>query len=161
MIVVSNTSPLLNLAIIGRLDLLRHLYGAILVPQAVYDELVVAGQGKPDASEIKALNWIETKQPANSPLVTSLKLELDDGEAEAIALATDLKADLLLLDERQGRIVAGRLGLTVVGLLGVLFEAKQKNLIARICPLMDELMQIAGFWISPRLYAHVREVAGE
>jgi hypothetical protein len=161
MIVVSNTSPLLNLAIIGRMDLLHRLYGKITVPQAVYGEITIAGTGKPGAAELERLSWIQTRQITNMSLLASLRLELDAGEAEAITLATDLGADLMLLDERQGRLVAAHLGLKVVGLLGALFEAKQRALIPSIGPVMDELMHSAGFWISPQLDAHIRKIAGE
>lgn len=161
MIVVSNTSPLVNLATVGQLDLLRQLYGRIIIPQAVYHEIVVVGAGQPGAVEIKTFDWIETQQATDRILVTSLELELDIGEAEAIALATALKADLLLLDERKGRLVASRLGLKFIGLLGILIEAKHKGLIVEVKPIMDDLITKAGFWISQQLYQHVLQVVGE
>ncbi len=111
MIVVSNTSPIINLATVGELDLLRRCYGKIIIPQAVYDEIAVVGAGQPGAIEVQTLPWIETKQVTNRTLVKVITTELDDGEAETIALGLELKADLLLLDERRGRIVASRLAL--------------------------------------------------
>lgn len=161
MIVVSNTSPIVNLAAIGQLDLLRLLYGKVAIPQAVYNEIVVTGTGQPGATEVETFDWIETKQATNQAAVASLKLELDEGEAEAIALALELKADLLLLDERKGRMTASRLGLKFIGLLGVLMEAKHKGLILAIRPIMDDLIGKAGFWISQKLYDHVLQAAGE
>lgn len=95
MIVVSNTSPIVNLAVVGHLDLLQQLYDRVMIPQAVYDEIVVAGTGQPGAVEVKTFAWIETGKVADRALVASLQLELDEGEAEAIALAAKLEADLL------------------------------------------------------------------
>ena len=101
-LVISNTSPVINLAAVGQLDLLRHLYGKIVIPQAVYSEIVIVGTGQPGAVEVETLDWIETRQVRNRTVVTALQLELDEGEAAAIALAAELKADLILLDERKG-----------------------------------------------------------
>lgn len=127
MIVVSNTSPIINLAAIGQLDLLQQLYQKLTIPQAVYYEISIVGAGQPGATEVQRLNWIESRQVANRALVTALQTELDEGEAEAIALAIEIGANLLLLDERRGRAVAARLGLQFIGLLGLLIEAKHKG----------------------------------
>lgn len=161
MIVVSNTSPIVNLAAVGQLNLLQQLYDRVIIPQAVYDEIVVAGAGQPGAVEVETYAWIEANKAADRVLVASLQLGLDEGEAEAIALAAELKADLLLLDERRGRAVASQLGLRCVGLLGVLMEAKHQDLIAAIKPVLDALIQRAGFWVSQALYDHVLQSAGE
>jgi len=161
MIVISNTSPIVNLAAIGQLDLIRQLYGQVTIPQAVYNEIVIVGTGQPGATEVEAFDWIETQQATNRTVVASLRLELDEGEAEAIALAVELKAGLLLLDERKGRAIASRLGLTFIGLLGVLIEAKHRGLILTIEPLLDDLIGKAGFWIGQKLYDHVLQAAGE
>jgi predicted nucleic acid-binding protein len=151
----------MNLAVAGHLELLAQLYGRIIVPQAVYYEVVVAGVGQPGATEVKAADWIEMKNATNQTTVASLQLELDKGEAEVIALAIELQADLVLLDERKGRTIASRMGLKLVGLLGPLIEAKHKGLIPAIGPVMDDLIKKAGFWISPNLYNRVLREAGE
>ena len=161
MIVVSDTSPFINLAALDRLTLLRDLYDRILVPQAVSDEIIASAVLRPGATEAGDLGWASTRQVSHHVLAASLRLELDEGEAEAIALAIELKADLLLLDERKGRMIASRLGLRVTGLLGVLIEAKQRGLIAEVKPLMDSLIVKAGFWIGQVLYDRVLKVAGE
>jgi len=98
---------------------------------------------------------------ADRNLVASLQLELDDGEAEAIALAVELKADLILLDERKGRVIAARLGLRFIGLLGMLVEAKHRSLISAVRPIMNDLIGKAGFWIGQELYDYILQVAEE
>jgi len=160
-IVVSDTSAIINLAAVGQLDLLRQLYGKIAIPQAVYHEIAVVGAGQPGATEAQTLEWIETREVTNDALVTALQVELDVGEAEAIALAVELKADILLLDERCGRAVASRLGLRCIGLLSVLIEAKDRGLIPAMKPILNNLIAKAGFWISDRLYARVLQAARE
>ncbi len=155
MIVVSNTSPILNLAVIKRLDLLQRLYNRVFIPETVWQELLTIRTGQPMLQDIQTLSWIEKRSVTNQSLVDSLLLELDAGEAEAIALATDLKSDLLLLDERSGRNTASRLGMRFIGLLGMLVEAKGKGFINKVKPILDELMIEAGFWISSRLYARI------
>lgn len=161
MIIVSDAAPLLNLAAIGQLNLLQLLYKEIIVPQAVYDELVVMGVGMPGAATIKATPWILVKQVKNQMLVASLRSQLDDGEAEALTLATELEADLLLLDERKARTVANQLGLRFTGLLGVLVEARHKEHIPSVKLLLDALIAEAGFWIAPTLYKHILEAVNE
>lgn len=159
--VVSNTSPIINLSCIGHLELLHQLYGDIVIPRAVYNEITRSGAEEPGATEVQQLEWINVHEVANRPLVDALKLEVDAGEAEAIACALELRADLLLLDEHLGRVVAQRLGLKFVGLLGVLIEARQKEFIGGVKPILDDLMLKAGFWVSNALYARVLEAVGE
>ena len=161
MIVVSDTSPIVNLAAVGQLELLRQLYGKVVLPQAVYEEILSAGTGQPGVAEVTAFDWIETKQVENRTVVASLELELDPGEAEAIALAIEIKAELLLLDERKGRTVASHLGLKFIGILGILIEAKHRALIPAVKPIVDDLIQKAGFWISQQLYDFILQTAGE
>jgi predicted nucleic acid-binding protein len=160
-IVVSNTSPITNLAAVGQLDLLRQLYEKVLIPQAVYEELTGSFSRQSGVLELQTLKWIETRPVADRVRVTALQMELDEGEAEAIALAKELAADLLLLDERRGRAVASRLGLRFIGLLGVLIEAKQRGSLAVIKPVLDDLMAKAGFWVSQQLYTRVLQAARE
>ena len=155
MIVVSDTSPLMNLAVVGRLDVLQQLYGHILVPDSVRDEIVVKGKAKPGVTDIGTLEWIEIRHVDDRTRVNMLRLELDMGEAEAIALALEVQADLVLLDERKGRFIAKRLGLKYFGLLGVLVEAKQRRLLPAVKPVVDDLIRGAGFWIDGELYEQV------
>ena len=161
MIVVSNTSPLTNLAAVGQLDLLPPLYQRVVIPTAVHRELAAVSAGQPGFVAVDTLPWIEVRAVKNQALVQALRLELDEGEAEAIALALEVSADLLLLDERLGRTVAARFGLKFIGLLGVLIEAKQQGLIPAVKPILDDLIVRAGCWVSQSLYARVLQVAGE
>jgi uncharacterized protein len=160
-IVISNTSPITNLAAVGQLSVLQQLYETVVIPEAVYAELTAGDGAQPGGAEVQTLQWIETKPVTDQTLVTALQMELDPGEAAAIALAVELKADLLLLDERRGRAVALRLGLRFVGLLGVLIEARQKGGIMAVKPILDDLVTKAGFWVSQQLYARVLQAAGE
>lgn len=161
MIVVSNTSPITNLAAINQLNLLQQLYSHIIIPEAVTRELTNVGTIVPGATEVQTFEWIQVQTITNRSTVISLQLELDEGEAEAIILASELKADLLLLDERRGYQVASRYGLQVKGVLGVLIAAKSRGLIPAVKPVMDELIGIAGFWVTEQLYNRVLQMVNE
>jgi predicted nucleic acid-binding protein len=161
MTIVSNTSPIINLAAIDQLTLLRTLFDHIVIPQAVYDEIVITGAGEPGAREVLEFDWISSYQVKNRPLVDSLGIELDAGEAEAIACAIELKADRLLIDEQRGRTIAQRLGLSVTGIIGVLIEAKRRGEASHVKPELDALIAKAGFWIDRALYEQVLRHVGE
>ncbi len=161
MTVVSNTSPIINLAAIDQLTFLQQLYGHITIPDAVYREIAVNSVGEPGAQEVKHLDWITSYTVTDHALVDSLSIELDPGEAEAIACAIEFNAELLLIDEQRGRAVAQRLNLRVVGLLGVLIEAKHRGLTTAVKPLLDALITRAGFWMTKDLYSRVLQAAGE
>jgi len=100
MIVVGNASPLINLARIGQLDLLRQLYGELLIPEAVWQEVVIQGIGQTGADEVASARWIKRVAIVNRALTIALQQDLDAGEAEAIVLAVERQADLLVMDER-------------------------------------------------------------
>ena len=157
MIVVSNTSPLMNLAVINQLKIIEQLYGKVIIPEEVSKELFAAGIHP----LIEHLLWIEKHQVKNKGLSDSLKIELDDGEAEAIALAIELKADLVLMDERLGRNIASRSGQKCIGIMGILMEAKHKGIIASVKPVVDDLITTAGFWVRNDLYLKVLREAGD
>lgn len=164
MIVVSDTSPITNLAAIGQLDLIRHLYGIIVIPEAVYTEMVAAGKPVPGAIEVQTLSWIQVQNIDNVQRVAALQASqnnIDLGEAAAIALALELNAELLLMDERRGRALAQNCGLNVTGLLGVLLQAKRRDLISLVKPVLDELIEKADFRLNNQLYLSALESAGE
>ncbi len=159
--VVSNTSPLTNLAAIGEFELLHQLYGKIYIAHGVWDELNTAGQTWPGRNEVATANWVECHQVQNQALVRALQRDLDRGEAESIALAVEREATLVLIDEREGRHAAQRMGLRVVGVIGVLLEAKANGLLGALRPPLDNLRQTAGFYVSEPLYQHALTLAGE
>ena len=149
--VVSNTSPISNLAIIGRLDLLRQRYGAIYIPPAVAAELSALTHVGAKAGIATAIEegWLVTdKDPLPAP---QLPFPLDSGEIEAIALAAATHADVLLMDERRGREAARRLGLTVAGLLGELLYARRVGVIPNLQSEINRLRAEAGFFVDAEI----------
>jgi hypothetical protein len=160
-IVVSDTSPINNLAAINQLHLLHQLYESVLIPEAVYRELTDPNFPVAGASEVQTFDWIQTRAVSDLTIVEALSNELDIGEAEAIALAIEIQAERVLIDERRGRLVAARLNLRYTGILGILVEAKTQGLIAEVKPLLDALVSEAGFWVAEPLYNSVLQLVNE
>ena len=160
-LVVSNSSPIMNLAIIGQLHLIRELFGEIIIPKEVWAELIVEGKGKPGTNEIEKAKWIRVAKVKNDNLVKILNKDLDVGESAAIALAIERKADLLLLDETDARNLAEFYNLTKTGVIGILMRAKKRSLIKEIKPLLKKLTTQAHFWIKPDLYDAILSEMGE
>ncbi|HSM83678.1 MAG TPA: DUF3368 domain-containing protein [Nodosilinea sp.] len=161
MIVVSDTSALSNLAIIDHLWLLKAIYQTVIIPTVVATELAAASN--PKISATLQLDWIHPQPLANTQLANQLQQDrgLDAGEANAIVLALELQADNLLIDERLGRQEALRLGLSIIGILGILLIAKQRDLIPQVQPVIDALIHRAGFRVSPQLYRRVLSLCQE
>jgi predicted nucleic acid-binding protein len=156
--VISNTTPILSLLKIGKLDLLQKLYGEITIPEAVYSEIEV-GKEKSYYVDLKSIAWINIEKIDTSE--TKLYLfDLDDGEAEVVILAREQNADLVILDEIIGRNYAKQLNLKLTGTLGILLKAKKKGFIDKILPLLNELTQ-KGSWINPKLMMQIVKIAGE
>ena len=122
MIVVSNTSPLTNLAAIGQFDLLQKLFGEIHIAEGVWAELNAYGQMWPGSQETASASWIIRHEVKNRQLVIALRRDLDRGEAESIALAVEFNTNVILLDEKDGRSAAKRMGLRPMGMMGILME---------------------------------------
>lgn len=158
MIVVSDTSPVTNLLLIGKLDLLRGIFGRVIIPAAVAAELYVIDDHR---QALEDLDWIEVAELNDRSLFDSLTKTLDVGEAEAIAISIELSADVVLIDELAGRREARSRGLEVTGLVGVLLEAKKLGIIDLVKPEIDRLVRDARFWISPRLISDALKAAGE
>ena len=161
MFVVSDTTPLIGLASIGRFELLRKFFGEINIPQAVYDEAVVFGREKGGAKrEVSRANWVKIKEVKDRLAVEVLLDELDLGEAEAIVLARESNADWVLMDEKKGRRKLEQLGLHKIGTIGILLKAKEMGYIARLQPELERLRE-NGFSISQRVIDAVLERANE
>ena len=154
MIVVSNTTPILSLYKIGRLNLLHDLFGQVAVPLAVYNEIAVIGKGKQGHDELDKADYIHVKEIQNVFAANLIRSRLDYGEAEAIVLAGELKADILLLDEKKARRVAQANAQLVIGTLGILQIAKNKGLIPDIKTSLDSLIA-NGIWVSGGLYRSI------
>ena len=161
MIVVSNTSPLTNLAAINQFDLLRILYSRIHIAEGVWRELNAMGKPWPGSHEVASSEWVCRHTVRNQFLLRALRRDIDRGEAESIVLALELGANMILLDEKEGRNVAQRMDLKPVGVIGVLLEAQKKGVLRCVRPHLDSLRQIAGFRIAEPLYIHALNLAGE
>jgi uncharacterized protein len=153
MIVVADTSAISNLMTVGRDHILGDLFVEVTIPPAVEQEL---------------LNWhhalpvfIKIARPVDVSAVGKLAEDLDTGEAEAIVLADELHADLLLIDERKGRQFAARRGLRSTGLLGVLLEAKKAGMLGSLKPVLNDLTELAGFRLSAAVRTEFLRLAGE
>lgn len=158
-LVIADSTPLINLAKIGRFEMLKALFGALIIPPAVYNELVVRGRGRPGARNTAKAAWITVRAPADTPLLRLLTGVLDRGEAEAIALAQELGAELVLLDELHGRRAAQELGLRVRGTLGLLAEGHRRGLVEDIEADLRQLVA-EGTWIAPALIEQILRSLG-
>lgn len=151
---VSNASPLIALAKIGQLQLLCSVYKEVYISAVVREELGFIRSGVENRSgteEISSARWIQTVNVSNLAEVEVLRERLDAGESEAIVLAIELKADLLLIDEARGRKVAQAKGVNTTGTVGTLVAAKRKGLIPELATLLDCLVD-SGFRMSEELY---------
>jgi uncharacterized protein len=156
--VVSNTTPLISLLKLDRLEILRKIYSEICIPSAVYNE-IEAGKDKPFYRDLSKIDWIKIIEIKNQNALKYF-LDLDSGEAEAIVLATEINADLLIMDEKLGRFHAKHADLKVTGIIGVLIKAKQQGIITEIKPLLSELIE-KNVWIGDKLMNEILTQAGE
>jgi predicted nucleic acid-binding protein len=154
--VVSNTTPLIALAWLEQLDLLPKLFGQVHIPQAVFDET----RAKPGAVEIPEVSWLILDSVKNAHATLLLSDQLDAGESEAIVLAQELEAGILLMDERRGRRRAIQSGLTVTGTLGILIEARLREMIEPLRPYLEKL-RLLPFRMSDELFEEVLRKVGE
>jgi predicted nucleic acid-binding protein len=158
-VIVTDTSPIRALDHLGLVHLIEAQYGTILLPPAVARELT-----NPPADErpvdIARYPYLLIRKPAG-PLPPSLTDELDTGEAEAIHLAQEVSATLLVVDERKATRIARGLGLATIGVIGVLLEAKRAGRIEHVVPLVDELVDRWKFFASSELRREIARLAGE
>ena len=160
-LVISNTTPLLNFAQIGRLDLVYRLFGQVVIPAAVASELAAKPVLFPEAAKVPLCADIVHMVPADSLLVGSLARQVHQGEAECLALAMEHPGALLLLDDLAAREIAGANRLHFTGTLGCLMMAKQRGLLTHIRPLLADLKEKARFWLSAELGDRVLREVGE
>lgn len=161
--VVSNTSPLSALSIIGRLGLLRERFGTVRIPEAVWIELARLDHvsGKQALVKARAEGWLEVHKISYHPMAGVLAVTLDAGESEAIAMSLEWPADLLIMDESSGRAMARNLKVKLTGTLGLLLQAKRSGRIPSLKFEMDRLVQDAGFFVSDRIRNTFLAEAGE
>ena len=148
--IISDAGPLVALARIGKLDLLRDYFNNISIPNEVYNEICIRGKEKPGAEEIEKASWISRKQIKDDFAVELLGLELDRGEAEVIVLAKELNATLVLVDERIPREMLELIGFKVIGTIGILIKAAKEGKL-NLKNSLDELRD-RGFWLSEDVY---------
>lgn len=160
MIVVSDTTPISELAKIGRLTLLRDVYRRVIIPQEVYDEVMAGPRVVVVAAQ--SVNWIEVRavSDSNKALALHASAPLGLGECAALMLAEEVGAQRLLMDDWAGHRDAARRGLPVTGTIGTLLVAKQLGFIPSVKDVLDELIA-NGTRISPAFYGDALALAGE
>ena len=154
--VIANTTPLIALADIGHLDLLRKLYTEIMIPDAVNSEIM----SEPARTLVSAADWIKVESITGMVQKSSFSSRLHSGEIEVILLGQEIAADLLIMDDNAAKKTAKFLGFTVTGTMGVLLRAKREGLITEVKPLLEGLIE-DGLFVSPTVQNYVLEQAGE
>jgi len=154
--IVSNSTPLIALSRINELDLLRAIFGTIIVPSAVYNEVVLEGAGRPGVKEVANAPWIIKRDVQNLLAVSLLQMDLDRGEAEAVVLAKEIEADYLLLDEKKARRVARNSKIRIIGTVGVLGLAAKKGIISNLDDTFNKLEE-NGFRFTEEVRRKVKE----
>lgn len=152
---ISDSSTLIHLSGIGRLELLKVFYEKILITPAVWKEVVEEGAERPGARDVKEAHgsgWIEVIAPGNKSVVRLLERELHKGESETIALAIERRHEVIFLDESEARRVADVYGLRKTGVIGILIRAKLDGKVASLREELDRLRNEAGFWIGDEIY---------
>lgn len=162
MLIISDTTPIISLIKIGKLDILNSMYGDIIIPVAVYNELVSNPLMKNEVETVKKSKFLKVTKVENLFAVKLLQkqLNLGAGESEAIVLSDSLKADLLVIDEKKARGVAENMGIAITGTLGILVDAKRQNRLKELKPLLDNMI-INNIRISDKLYNDVLELVNE
>lgn len=153
MIVVSDTTAITTLLKTGKETLLGQLFGEVLVPSAVFSELLQAHEHLP-----AFIRRVDVRDTLSSE---RLRQQLGRGESEAIVLAEELRADYLLIDERRGRKIARERNLKIIGLLGIVLLARERGMIVAIRPLLLELQSTGGAYLAPELVEATCRSVGE
>lgn len=147
--IVSDSGPIIAFSRIGRLDILKSLFGQIVVPMGVYEELVTKGKGRPSSAEVSRSTWIQRREVRNRENIEEFSTSLHRGEREAIVLAHEIGVPLLI-DERRGRRRATDIGVVVIGSLTILAEAHREGIIKDTASLIHDMLD-SGYWIDPEI----------
>jgi uncharacterized protein len=161
MIVVADTSVILNLCRVQHERLLQQLYQRVMIPSRVALEFKTLAGTQSRFTGLVLPEWIGVLPDPTSLPDQVVQANLDAGESAAIALCLNEKADAILMDEALGRRVAEQLGLRVVGILGLLVQSHQRGLVFKVRDVLDRLEKEANFWVSPHLRAKVLQAVGE
>ena len=159
-IVVSDTSPIRALSHLNLISVLEELFSQVIVPPAVARELLHAPSRLPQVNVLD-LGFVQVRAPTVLEKVEELLQTLDPGEAEALALALEIGASAVLIDESAGRAMANQLGVPPIGVLGILVRAKQRGLVSSVGTSVDRLQNELGFFISATLRDEILRIAGE
>lgn len=161
--VVSNTSPVSNLAIVGRLGLLRQKFGRVVIPETVRRESAQLSHASARASIEAALTdgWLTVEPVPDRRLLPVLRTRIDEGEAEAIELARQTNADLLIIDDLDGRTVAAEESVPYTGVLGLLAEERMAGNIPSLKAEIDRLRAECRFFVSAKIELRVLKAVGE
>lgn len=156
--IVSNTTPIISLLKLSQLDILKELYSEITIPNAVFHE-IEAGKSKGYYQDLSKIDWINIVNIKDRQALKYF-LDLDAGESEAIILATEIGADLIIIDEKLGRFHAKHAEIKVTGTIGILIKAKNQGIIRDLKPLLYELTE-KDVWISEKLIVEILKQVGE
>ena len=158
--VIVNSTPMIALSKIGRLNILKKLYSEVTIPQAVFDE-VTAKEDSPCRQIKDNSEWIKVIPVGESSDDRMYKSRLHAGEVEVMKLARQNPvADLVIIDDNEAKKTAKFLGLNVTGTIVVLIKAKKEGAIATVMPEIDKLAE-CGFYIDERLKEYIRNSCGE
>lgn len=156
--IVSNTTPIISLLKLDKLDLFKQLYNRVNIPLAVFKE-IESGKSKEYYKDLSQLDWIKIIEVSNNKAVKDF-FDLDAGEAEAIVLAKEINSELIIMDEKLGRYYAKKSNLKITGTIGILIKAKNLGLIDKLKPLLTELTE-KQVWISDGLKNEILKKVGE
>jgi uncharacterized protein len=158
--VVCDSTVLIGLAKIRKIELLQLIFREVFIPDAVFNEVVTRGKGRPGVKEIANAAWVKRETIKDRRTVEILIAELGQGEAEVLVLGKELNADWIIIDDERARAAAASAGFNIIGLAGILLLAKQMKLIPSVKPLLDDLKN-KNFRLSDKIYKEVLKKAGE
>ncbi len=157
--VIINSTPIIALSKAGKLDVLKTMYGHVIIPDAVFNEVTA----KDDSVRVQLLgcsDWIEVMNIKNTVEKFAFKARLHDGEVEVMILAKEIEADLVIIDDYAARKTAEYIGLNLTGTIGVLIKAKQNGYIDNVMPIV-QMMEQNGIYYSKQLKEQIRRITGE